>query len=207
MSSNIVQNDGTGQKFAPVVYLSHRQKAPGTMEVLARTVVPPQRLAIAFQRELQTLDPALPSMRAVALDERLQVNYWSAGLYGVLFAILAAIGLLLAWVGLYAVMSHSVSRRTQEIGIRMAIGATAGDVRRLVLAQGMAPTGLGLIFGLAASSAVNPILKSFLVQVSPFDPATLALSSVVLICAALPGCLIPARRAIRVDPVVALRHD
>jgi len=207
VASNIVQNDGTGQRFGPAMYLSYRQKTPGTMEVLARTGVPPQGLANAFQREVRAVDHALPSMRAAGLDERLQVNYWSTGLYGVLFTILAAIGLLLASVGLYAVMSHSVSRRTQEIGVRMAIGATAGDVRKLVFSQGMLPMGIGLALGLAASAAVNPVLKSFLVQVSPYDPATLAASSVVLIFAALLGCLIPARRAIHVDPVVALRHD
>jgi ABC-type antimicrobial peptide transport system permease subunit len=177
------------------------------MTVLARTRVPPESLAIAFRREMLAIDSELPVFRAVTLDERLQGNYWSTGLYGVLFAILAAIGLLLASAGLYAVMAHTVSRRTQEIGIRMAIGATARDVRRLIFAEGMVPLGIGLAGGLAASFAVNPVLKAFLVQVSPFDPITLAISSAVLIVVATLGCLVPARRAMRVDPVVALRHD
>jgi predicted permease len=206
VASNIVQNDGTGQTFSPVVYLSYRQRPPVWMEVLARTRVPAESLAMAFQRETIAIDSELPVYRSVALEERLQGNYWSSGLYGVLFAILAAIGLLLASVGLYAVMAHSVSRRTQEIGIRMAIGATARDVRRLVFTQGVVPLGIGLAIGLAVSFAVNPVLKSFLVRVSPFDPGTLAVSSLVLILAAILGCLIPARRATRVDPVVALRH-
>jgi putative ABC transport system permease protein len=205
--SNIVQNDGTAQKFSPIVYLSYLQKPSGTMEVLARTSVRPESLAIAFRREMLAIDSELPVFRSVTLDERLQGNYWSTGLYGVLFAILAAIGLLLASVGLYAVMAHSVSRRTQEIGIRMAIGATARDVGRLVVTQGLLPLGVGLAIGLASSFAVNPVLKTFLVQVSPSDPATLAISSAALIFAATLGCIIPARRATRVDPVVALRHD
>jgi putative ABC transport system permease protein len=207
VASNIVQNDGTGQKFSPVVYLSYRQKPPGSMNVLARTRVPPEMLAMAFRREMLAIDSELPGFRSVTLDERLQVNYWSTGLYGVLFAILAAIGLLLASVGLYAVMAHSVSRRTQEIGIRMTVGATVPDVRRLVLTQGIPTVGIGLGIGLAASFAVNPVLKTFLVEVSPSDPATLAMSSVVLVFAAMLGCLVPSRRATRVDPVVALRHD
>jgi ABC-type antimicrobial peptide transport system permease subunit len=207
VASNIVQNDGTGQKFSPVVYLSYRQKPAGSMTVLARTRVPPERLAIAFRREMLAIDSELPVFRSMTLDERLQGNYWSTGLYGVLFAILAAIGLLLASVGLYAVMAHSVSRRTQEIGIRMAIGATTRDIRTLVVRQGMLPLGVGLTIGLASSLAVNPVLKTFLVQVSPSDPATLAISSAVLIFTAILGCAIPARRAMRVDPVVALRHD
>jgi ABC-type antimicrobial peptide transport system permease subunit len=202
-----VQNDGTGQKFSPVVYVSYRQKPPANIEVLARTGVPPENLVLAVRREMLKIDPELPTMRSVTLDERLQVNYWSSGLYGVLFTILAGIGLLLASVGLYAVMAHSVSGRTQEIGIRMAIGATARDVRGLVFRQGMLPLGIGLGIGLGASFAVNPVLKSFLVQVSPFDPVTLAVSSAVLIGVGMLGCVVPARRAIRVDPVVALRHD
>jgi putative ABC transport system permease protein len=93
------------------------------------------------------------------------------------------------------------------MGIRIAIGATARDVRTLVVKQGMRPVGIGLLIGLAASFAVNRALKSFLVQVSPTDPIALAFASATLILAALLGCLIPARRAMRVDPVIALRHE
>ena len=122
-------------------------------------------------------------------------------------AAVGAVALLLASVGLYAVMAHSVTRRTQEIGIRMAIGATARDVLKIVFEQGMVPLGIGLATGLAASFAVNPVLKSFLVRVSPFDPIAFAVSSFALCFAAMLGCLTPARRAMRVAPVVALRHD
>jgi putative ABC transport system permease protein len=95
----------------------------------------------------------------------------------------------------------------QEIGVRMAIGATAGDILTLVLRQGMLPLGIGLTIGLATAFAVIPILKSALVQVSPADPITLVVASAALIVSATLGCLIPARRAIRVDPVVALRNE
>jgi ABC-type antimicrobial peptide transport system permease subunit len=121
--------------------------------------------------------------------------------------IFAAIALLLASIGLYAVIAHSVSQRTREIGIRMALGAKARDILKLVLRQGILPSGIGLMIGLAASFAVNRVLKAELVQVSPSDPVTLAAVSATLIMAATLGSLIPARRAMRVDPVVALRYD
>jgi ABC-type antimicrobial peptide transport system permease subunit len=124
-----------------------------------------------------------------------------------MFLIFAAIALLLASIGLYTVIAHSVTQRTQEIGVRIAIGATTRDILTMVFRQGMIPLGIGLAIGLTASLAVNQLLKSMLVQVSPADPVTLLVASGALILAALLGCLIPARRAIRVDPVDALRHE
>jgi putative ABC transport system permease protein len=124
-----------------------------------------------------------------------------------MFLIFAAIALLLASIGLYTVIAHSVTQRTQEIGVRIAIGATTRDILTMVFRQGMIPLGIGLAIGLTASLAVNQLLKSMLVQVSPADPITLLVASGVLILAALLGCLIPARRAIRIDPVDALRHE
>ena len=113
----------------------------------------------------------------------------------------------MASIGLYTVIAHSVSQRTQEIGIRIAIGATARDILKLVFAQGMLPLAIGLTIGLAASLAVNRLLQSMLVQVSPADPITLAVVSAVLVLSAALGCLIPARRAMRVDPLVALKYE
>jgi putative ABC transport system permease protein len=206
--SNIVQNDSTRQAFDPLVYVPYRQEPEAGLRVLARTQVAPASLATAFRREMQSLDPDVPGSVST-LDDALAKAYGVTGLdvNVVVFLIFAAIALLLASVGLYAVVAHAVSRRTQEIGIRIAIGATAGDVRSLVLRQGLPPVGVGLIVGLAASFAVTPILKSVLVQVSPADPIAFVLAPVVLIVAAMLGCLIPARRATRVDPVVALRQD
>jgi ABC-type antimicrobial peptide transport system permease subunit len=156
---------------------------------------------------VQAIDSELPIFGPLTLDERLEGNYWSSGLYGVLFLILAAIALLLASVGLYALIAHSVSRRTQEIGIRMAVGATARDIRELVLRQGTLPLGIGLAIGLAASIAVNRVLKSQLVEVSPADPIALAAASATLVLSGMLGCLIPARRAMRVEPANAIRHE
>jgi len=215
VTSNIVQNDNTGQIFDPVVYVPFRQRPEAAMDVVAHTRVPPGSLETAFRREIIAMDSDLviysglgsiegpkPLADSLALN-----NYWSKGVNAGLFFVFAAIALLLAAVGLYAVIAHSVSQRTQEIGIRMAVGATAHDILKLVFRQGMPPLGIGLAIGLAASFAVGRVLRSELVRVSPTDPITIVVASLVLILAAMLGCWIPARRAMRVDPMVALRHE
>ena len=206
--SNIVQNDVTRQEFDPLIYVPYRQRPTGAMWIFVRTKVSPGSIGNTLRREVQALDSDLPIYGPFTLDERLALGgYWESRFYGILFLIFAVIAVVLASVGLYAVMAHSVSRRTQEMGIRMAIGATAGDIRKLVFRQGTLPVGIGLIVGLAASFAVNRVLKSQLVKVSPADPVTLVIASATLILAAVLGCLIPARRAMRVDPAVSLRHE
>ena len=206
VASNIIQNDQTRQRFDPMVYLPYRQKPGGGAWVLVRTRVPSSSLSNAFRQEVQALDPNLPLYGPMAIVDRME-GYWDSRFYGAMFLIFAAIALLLASIGLYTVIAHAVSQRTQEIGIRMAMGGTPRDILRLVFRQGMLPVGIGLTIGLAASFAVNRLLKSMLVQVSPADPVTLLAASAVLISAALLGCLIPARRAMRVDPLRALRSE
>jgi ABC-type antimicrobial peptide transport system permease subunit len=184
------------------------------MAMIARTGVPPGTLAAAFRREIQALDSDLiigsglgSTEGPKTLTESLAFNYWSNGVNGVLFLIFAAMALLLASVGLYAVVAHAVNERTREIGVRIAIGATARDVLSLIVTEAMRPVGIGLGAGLIASFGVTPLLKSQLVRVSVIDPFTLAATILVLIVSALIGCLLPGLRAMRVDPVVALRHD
>jgi predicted permease len=210
--SNIVQSDPTGQRIDPVVFRPFQQEPNPIMWVLARTRVPPGSLAMAFRRDVEAIDPDLlvgPGGDAVVstLGDRVRTNYWSNSVNSILFLTFAAIALLLASVGLYAVVAHTVSQRTQEIGIRRALGATARDILTLVFSQGMLPVGLGLTIGLTAGLVVTPILRSQLVQVSPADPITLVVVSATSLLSAAVGCLIPARRAIRVDLAVALRHE
>ncbi len=206
VASNIIQNDQSRQRFDPMVYLPYRQSPGGGMWLFVRTKVTPAELASAFRSEVRELDPDLPIFGAASLVSILE-GWQDSRFYGALFLIFAAIALLLASIGLYTVVANSVSQRTQELGIRMAIGASSRDILRLVLQQGMLPLGLGLAIGLAGSLAVNRVLKAVLVGVSPFDPVTLMTASGVLSCAAALGCLIPALRAVRVDPVIALRHE
>ena len=118
-----------------------------------------------------------------------------------------SIALLLSAIGLIAVIAHSVSQRTKEIGVRMAIGAAAGDIARMIVREGMRPVAIGLVVGLLAAAGANRLLESQLVGVTPYDPLTMAAGPLILIVVALVGCRIPARRAMRVDPVVALRHE
>jgi len=216
VASNIAQwNASAGQAFEPAVYVPFRQRPTAAMDVVARTRVPPESLRAAFRGEIMGLDSNLVIYSGLGsvegpkplTDSLAMNNYWSNGVNAALFLVFATLALLLAAVGLYAVIAHSVSRRTQEIGIRMAIGASAQDIRKLIFRQGMLPLGIGLAIGLLGSVAVNRILKSELVRVSPADPLTLIVASAVLILAAVLGCLIPARRAMRVDPVIALRHE
>jgi putative ABC transport system permease protein len=206
VASDIVQNDETRQRADPVVYVPYRQQPSEEMWVVARTALPPEDLETAFRQTVQALDPDLPMYGPLSLIQRLE-GYSDSRFYGTLLLIFAAIALLLASIGLYTVIAHSVSQRTQEIGVRMAIGATAADIRRLILVQGMLPLAAGLVIGLAGSLAVNRLLKAELVNVSPWDPLTLAIASLALIASALFGCWVPSRRAMRVDPVIALRHD
>lgn len=177
------------------------------MNTVARTRVAPGSLATAFQREVQAMDADLPISGPQTLGASLARNYRNNGFNGALFGVFAAVALLLASIGLYAVIAHSVSQRTQEIGIRAAMGATARDNLTLVFKQGLLPVGIGLTIGLAAALAVTPLLKTQLVGVSPADPLALVVASATLVASAALGCLIPARRATRVDPMVALRHD
>jgi putative ABC transport system permease protein len=208
VASNIAQNDVARPESNFLLYLPYRQVPyEGGINLLVRARVVPESLGTALRHEVDAVDSSLPIFGPFTLAKRFQGLYWLKGLYGVLFLIFAAIALLLASFGLYAVIAHSISQRTQEIGVRMAIGATARDILKLVLTQGMLPLGIGLTIGLVASFGVNRVLKSELVRVSPADPITLVVTSALLVLFATLGCVIPARRAMRVDPAVALRHD
>jgi putative ABC transport system permease protein len=205
--SNIVQNDRTRQAFDPLVYVPGAQHRGVGAYTFVRTSVALGSIGDAIRRQIYAVDPyqRVPVLRPLA--ERLDLALAFQRNIAALFLIFAGIALLLAAVGLYAVVAHSVSRRTQEIGLRMAMGATSNDVFQLVLRQGIPSVGVGLAIGLAASFAVNRVLKAELVQVSPNDPATLFIASALLVLSAALGCLIPAHRAMRVDPAVALRHE
>lgn len=177
------------------------------MAIVARTRVPPGSLGTALRHEIQQIDPDLPVYNLWTLAERLERNYWFQRIIGILFLIFGGVALLLASIGLYAAMAHSVSQRTQEIGIRMAVGATEHRIHRLVFGQGLRQLAIGLVIGLAGAFAVTRVLTSALVEVSPSDPATYGIATMVLSAAAAFGCLIPARRAMHVNPIVALYRD
>ena len=191
----------------PLIYLPDLAEPRPALSLIARSAVPPATLALAFRREVQALDANLPAQDVLSLDDSIGRMRLNTAVFGLLFTVFASIALILASVGLYAVIAHTVSRRTQEIGIRMAMGAGRRAILAMVLAQGMRQVAIGLLVGLPLAFGVTRVLGGALVGVSPVDPLTFASVVVVLAFAGLFGCALPARRALRVDPQVALRVE
>jgi ABC-type antimicrobial peptide transport system permease subunit len=192
---------------SPLVYLPYQAHPQSSVYVVSRTAIPPANLVEPFRRAVQSLDANLPAQDVLSLDDHIALQRLNVTLFGKLFTIFAAIALVLAWVGLYAVVAHAVSRRTQEIGIRMAVGGTRRDIFGLVVNQGMRQVLGGFAAGLPLAILVTRGLSRGLVGVSPTDPATYVGVAAVLAIAGLLGCAIPARRAVRVDPLAALRYE
>jgi ABC-type antimicrobial peptide transport system permease subunit len=134
-------------------------------------------------------------------------SHWPHRVFGSSFALFAVIALVLSSVGLYAVMAYSVTQRTQEIGMRMALGAQGRQVIWLILKRGLAQLAMGLTLGLAGALALSRVLRGVLVDITPSDPVTFATITIVLAAVSIGACLVPARRATRIDPLVALRAD
>jgi putative ABC transport system permease protein len=204
---NLTQADFSHLKTEPLVYVPFRQEPRRGMYVLARARVAPGSLGEACRRAVQSVDADLPARDVITLDAQLAQSAWPIRVFGSMFAIFAGIALLLASVGLYAVVAHMVGQRTHEIGVRITLGASRPEILRMVFTQGMRPMFIGLVLGLAAAFSVTRVLSALLTGVSPTDPLTFTLAATVLIASAFAGCAIPARRAMRVDPAVALRHE
>jgi predicted permease len=190
-----------------VAIIPFRQHPEGWMTAMARTQVPASSLANAVRREAAAIDPDLPVRQMRTLDEDLALSRWPLRVFGGMFTIFAAVSLLLATVGLYAVVAYGVSQRRQEIGVRMALGASTGSILRMVMAGGMRQAAVGLSLGMLAAFGITRVLKVILVGVSPTNPVTFGLAGGILAAAAIFGCAVPARRATRVDAAVALRQE
>jgi predicted permease len=214
MVPDIMQGDPIRQRFLPLVYVSIQPEPLAAAHFLLRTQIPPDQVMQAVRNKIQALDPDVILENFTTLKasfsfdgDYMDTEHMELGKDAAVAPAFALMALLLAAIGLYAVIAHSVGQRTREIGVRMAIGAATEDIRRMVLRDGMLPVAFGTLIGLAASLAVNRILQSQLVGVSPYDPVTMSAAAMVLILVALLACYIPARRAMNVDPAVALRHD
>jgi len=174
----------------------------------------PQRVAREIRSQVEQIDSGVNLEDFTTLNtvfafdgDYMDVEHMELGKSATVAPIFAAIALLLAAIGLSAVIAHSVTQRTKEIGVRIALGAAASDVRRMVVGEGMAPAAVGLFVGVAGALAVNRLLQSQLVGVTPYDRFTMAAAPIVLLAVALCACQVPARRAVSIDPAVALRHD
>jgi putative ABC transport system permease protein len=191
----------------PIIYLPYRAKPMGGYAILARAAVSPTSLTSAVRKEIQAIDGELPVFGVATLQENFMQQQWPFRVFGSLFAVFALIALLLSSVGLYAVMSYSVTRRTQEIGVRLAMGASSGNILFLVLSQGLRQLGIGLAIGLAGAFGLARVMKSLLVGVTPTDPTTFVAISVILVAVGVFACWMPARWATKMDPTMALRYE
>ena len=207
ISPSIRHNSPQESLVNAVVYVPYRQDPPGFAALLVRSRLPPGSVMSAVRREVQALDQDQPVFTIETLDQALAQSRWPFRVFGSLFAIFAFIALVLSAVGLYAVMAYSVTQRTQEIGVRMALGADARKVSWLILRRGLGQVAIGLTLGLAGAFGLSKVLRTILVQITPSDPLTFVAISVLLTGVAIAACLIPARRATRVDPLTALRAE
>jgi putative ABC transport system permease protein len=186
-------------------YLQERK--PRELALVVRTAGEASPLAAAIQREASAVDGTLPVARVLRMDRVVAGAMGEPRFNLLLLNLFAGLALILAAVGLYSVLAQAVSRRTQEIGIRMALGARAAEVFRLVVGQGMVLTAAGVTIGLVAALATTRLMSALLFEVSATDPATFVLIPAVLIAVAFVACWLPARRATRIDPVIALRTE
>lgn len=203
-----VRHEGLDVQPVPEVYTPMFQgRVLGMTDVAIRARVDPSSLASVIRKQVSSLDNQLTVYNVETLQQMVSgsVSPWRFNM--VLLGIFAALAMTLACVGIYGVMSYSVSQRTHEIGVRMALGAARGDVLRLVVRRGMVLVGIGMAIGLAASFALTRFLASLLFEVKSTDPITFAAVSLALAGVALAACFIPARRAADVDPIVALRYE
>lgn len=159
------------------------------------------------RQAVQTVDPDLPIYQVRSMAEVVRRNSWFFQVFGFIFIVFGAAALLMASVGLYGVLAFSVSRRVAEMGIRMALGAGAAQVRRLVLRQGAFQIGIGLALGLALAFGVSQVVQILMFEVEPRDPAVFVAVILVIVGVGLLASWVPARRATRVDPMVALRYE
>ncbi|MBO0859294.1 MAG: ABC transporter permease [Chloracidobacterium sp.] len=194
--------------YQPYQQVSERLRGfVGEMTFVIRTAATPQSFVDGLRSELRAVDRELPLHNVATMEQVVANSVADPRFYTLLLGSFSTLALILAAAGIYSVISYSVTQRTHEIGIRLALGAQSGAILRFVVGQGMALTLTGLAFGLGGAVALTRVLSDFLYQVSVTDPTTFALLSFSLVAVALLACWIPARRATKVDPLVALRRD
>jgi putative ABC transport system permease protein len=192
---------------APVIYRPARALRVASMTLLVRTPTEPESQIAAVREVVRSVNPNVPVTNVRTATAILEESVGSRRFTMVLLGSFAAVALILACVGLFGVMSYLVSQRTHDIGVRLALGALPRDIFRLVVGRGMALAGGGALLGSGAALWLSRSLEALLFQVRPTDPFTFASVVIVLLGVALFACAVPARRATRVDPVIALRYE
>jgi putative ABC transport system permease protein len=191
----------------PTAYAPFNTFAIGFFSVVIRTDADPRAVEAGIKRAVREVDADLPIYGLSTMEQAVSDSVSQPRFYMVLLGGFAVIALLLAALGIYGVISYTVTQRTRELGIRVALGATRQKIVRLVIGQGVWMAGVGVVFGLAASLALTRALASLLFGVQKLDPITMSIAPLTLMGVALLGCYLPARRAARVDPVIAMRND
>jgi predicted permease len=199
--------NAVGENPTPMIYRPVRQQYLPALALLVRTSGDPAKLLGPVRERVQTLDKRMTLRGSGTVQQNIEAGLWAPRMGAALLSIFGGLALLLAMIGVYGVMSYSVTQRSHEIGIRMALGARSADVLGLVLKQGLAIAAGGAVLGMLLSAALGQAVSSLLFGVSGRDPLTLVGVTLGLTLVTLVACLIPARRAARVDPLVALRND
>ena len=194
-------------EIEPMVFVPFRQESVRGIDIVARSPMGSEPLADAIRTEIRAIDPDLPTYSVRTFEEMIHEEAWPYRVFGSIFGILAVAALVLSSVGIFGVTSYSVSQRTQEIGMRMALGAAARDVLWLVAKQGLKQLSAGLLLGLLGAFAVTRVIGDLMFGVRPTDPFTFIAITVILSLVTLSACFVPARRATQLDPMRALRID
>jgi predicted permease len=211
-----VRETGLKSVDEPVMYIPQSQVADGLTKLangvlplswIVQTAADPASLSVAIQHEIRSVDTQLAASKIRTMDQVISESTARQNFNMLLLTIFAGLALLLAAIGIYGLMSYTVEQRTQELGIRMALGADRGDMLQLVVRQGMILAGAGVVIGLAASFGLNRLLANLLFGVKATDPVTYAAVTAILVSVALLATYIPARRATKIDPLVALRYE
>jgi predicted lysophospholipase L1 biosynthesis ABC-type transport system permease subunit len=202
-----VRNRSVRHDVQPEIDVPFWQNALPAVHVSVRTNGDPAVMMNSIAAVLRAVDPDMAMDQVRTMDRLVDESLAGDRFVTLLFAGFAGVALVLAAIGIYGVMSFAVAQRTQEIGVRMALGATSREVLRMVLSEGMTLAGIGLAIGLSGTYFVGRTMKSILYEVSAVDPVAVGGVAVVLLVAALLACYLPARRATRVDAMVALRYE